>query len=107
MVKIDVHNSIILQTSSLRIRYLAKIPHTELFPVSPNLVPFVQDAVDRLAYLFPEITFRITEAGIDCSSSTNFDRIMLTQEIRYSLARQKIRAEGQQNRTALYSALFQ
>jgi len=86
---------------------LAKIPHTALFPVSPNLVPFVQDAVDRLAYLFPEIIFCVTEAGIDCSSSTDFDRIMLTQEIRYGLARQKICAEGQLHRTALYAALFQ
>jgi len=106
MVILDLHNSIILQTSSLRIRYLAKIPHTALFPVSPNLVPFVQDAVDRLAYLFPEITFCITEAGIDCSSSTDLDRIKLTQEIRYGLVRQKIRAEGQLDRTALYAALF-
>ena len=86
---------------------MAEISHTAFFPVSPNLAPFVQDAVDRLAYLFPEITFCISEAGIDCSSSTDLDRIKLNQEIRYGLVRQKIRAEGQPDRTALYAALFQ
>jgi hypothetical protein len=51
--------------------------------------------------------FSFTDVGIECSSSTDLDQTMLTQEIRYGLARQKIRAEGQQDRTTLYAALFQ
>jgi hypothetical protein len=90
----------------LRILYLAKVPDIAIFPVPSNLTPFAQDTVDRLAYLFPEIMFSITDAGIECSSSTDLDQVSLTQEIRYGLARQKIRAEGQQERTALYAALF-
>ena len=107
MVILDAPNRIIMQTPSLRIRHLPKIPHTALFPVAPNLVPFIQEAVDRLAYLFPEITFCITDAGIECSSNTDLDWIMLNQEIRYGLVRQKIRAEGQSDRKALHAALFQ
>ena len=86
---------------------MAKLPVTVVFPVPPNLKPFVQDTVDRLAYLFPAITFCVNKTGIECSSSTDLDRATLTQEIRYGLARQKIRAEGQLDRTALYAALFQ
>ncbi|WP_299350669.1 hypothetical protein [uncultured Shimia sp.] len=86
---------------------MAKLPETATFTISPTLMPFAQDTVDRLAYLFPGITFRVTQAGIDCSSNTELDRAMLTQEIWYGLARQKIRTEGQQDRKALYAALFQ
>lgn len=78
-----------------------------MFPVSSTLAPFAQDTVDRLAYLFPEISFFLTEDGIECSSETTLDLPMITQEIRYALVRQKIHADGEQNRTALYAALFQ
>lgn len=77
------------------------------FGIPDHLLPFAQDTVDRLAYLFPAITFCVSKTGIECSSSTDLDRAMLTQEIRYGLARQKIRVEGQLDRTALYAALFQ
>lgn len=77
------------------------------FDIPDHLMPFARDTVDRLAYLFPAITFCVTETGIDCSSSADLDRATLHQEIRYGLARQKIRAEGQQDRTTLYAALFQ
>lgn len=70
-------------------------------------MPFAQDTIDRLAYLFPAITFCVNDTGIDCSSSTDLDEVMLSQEIFYNLARQKIRTEGQQDRKALYAALFQ
>jgi hypothetical protein len=86
---------------------LANVPSTAVFHVPSSLRPFAQDTIDRLAYLFPEIMFSFTDVGIECSSSTDLDQTMLTQEIRYGLARQKIRAEGQQDRTTLYAALFQ
>jgi hypothetical protein len=86
---------------------LAKNPDVAVFPISPSLVPFAQDTVDRLAYLFPNITFALTKDGIQISSDCILDVPMISQEIYYGLARQKIRAEGQQVRASLYAALFQ
>ena len=85
---------------------MAKISKTAILPVSLNLTPFAHNTVNRLAYLFPEITFSVTKAGIECSSDTDLDLTMITQEVRYNLVREKVRAEGHNDRAALHAALF-
>lgn len=100
------HNRSAQRTKFDRILYLANISKTAIFPVPSKLTPFTEDTVDRLAYLFPEITFFVTKAGIECSSDIDLDLKMITQEVRYNLAREKVRAEGHQNRAALHAALF-
>lgn len=76
------------------------------FIVPVSLLPYRQETINRIAYLFPEIEFSVCDSGIQCRSDTTMDHVMLNQEIRYCLFRTKIRAEGQADRSALYAAVF-
>ncbi|SHK60557.1 hypothetical protein SAMN05444000_1459 [Shimia gijangensis] len=70
------------------------------------LKPYVKDALARLGYIFPELDLVSSGSGIRVRSSNPFDELALKKEIRYALYRSKIRAEGAQNRAALYSSVF-
>lgn len=76
------------------------------FAVPEDLLPYRQETIDRLAYLFPKIKFTAYKTRIECSSDGILDEAKLNEEIRYGLVRSKVRAEGQANRLALYAAVF-
>lgn len=78
-----------------------------VFNVSEHLLEFCQQALDRLAYLFPQVEFKMINQVIHCSSREPFDMNSLNEALRYELYRAKIRFEGQELRSALYSAVFQ
>jgi hypothetical protein len=82
----------------------AKNPTT--FIVPNGLKNYVQDAIDRLSYLYPDVDFSITGQNITIASLSEIDRKKLNEELRYALYRSKIRAESDADRTALFSAVF-
>jgi len=76
------------------------------FVVQENLQPFVQDAIERLSYLFPSVCFIQSGQSILLEADEVLDITEMNREVAYTLYRSKIRIEGAPNRTALYKTVF-
>lgn len=74
--------------------------------VPDGLQNYVQDAINRLFYLYPNVEFSIKGQALTFISSDEIDQQKLCEEVRYSLYRSKIRSEGEAHRSVLFSAVF-
>ncbi len=71
--------------------------------VSETLQPFVEPALLRLAYLYPTVTFALSERGITFTPGET-DLTLLNKEIRYAIYREKIYAETLSLRQSMIAA---
>jgi len=85
----------------------AGVIHREWVSVDLTVLPFASDAIARLSYLFPKISFSASSGIIEVECTEAFDISEVRKEVRYALYRSKIRAEGTENRNALFAAVFE
>lgn len=76
------------------------------FPVPNKLTPYIDEVVNRMAYIYPDLGFVSSKMEI-CVSGANQDNYKtITRDIRYSLYRAKIREESTELRKMLYFGMF-
>jgi hypothetical protein len=61
-----------------------------VIPVSPIFRPYVDAAVLRFTYLFPDIGIEVGEDSITATHSPKQDRVSVRRELTHSLYREKI-----------------
>lgn len=76
------------------------------FLIPDHLIASSHDAITRLRYLLPEITFDLDDANLMCSGPEEVDWGVVRQEVYYALCRSKIRLDGVPHRNALFAAIF-
>jgi hypothetical protein len=69
------------------------------------LLPYVEPALARLRYLYPDIEFAAAGNDIEVLSAKGEPAAMVEREIRYALYREKIYAETLPLRRALIKAV--
>ena len=74
--------------------------------VQPPLQPFLDEAVSRLQYLFPENEIKAGLGSVSFTASSEAEAKKLSTEIRYTLYRAKFRAEGERERAVMFRAVF-
>ncbi len=84
---------------------MARISDSSLLvPLSDQLWPFAEGALDRLAYLYPKCEFRLEKGGIRVLRAGKDDDIQ--RDIAYVVYRSKIAAEGADLRRLLFQAIL-
>jgi hypothetical protein len=68
--------------------------------------PYAAAAVERLRYLFPSCTFRITPTSVEVVGADAELASMIQKETSFQLYREKIYQEGRPLRETMYQALF-
>lgn len=76
------------------------------FLIPEHLENNCHDAIDRLRYLHPEISFELKGNNLICRAPETVETDAVLQEVYYSLYRSKIRAEGAAHRNALFATVF-
>lgn len=85
---------------------MCEVQNSTKLIVPDGLQNYVRDAINRLSYLYPNVDFSITGQDLTFVSSGEINQQKLYEEVRYSLYRSKIRAEGEAHRSVLFSAVF-
>ena len=73
--------------------------------ISVVLLPYVEPALARMRYLYPDLEFAPTESTIEVSCATGELPPAIKREIQYTLYREKIYAETFVLRRALVEAV--
>ena len=72
-----------------------------LIPVEEAFRPYLDAALTRLRYLYPNVTFTPSATGIDAVGHSDTDSEALVRDVQHALYREKIYAETLPMRRAL------
>ena len=75
--------------------------------IPEHLMSFGPEAMSRLQYLVPEVSFSLNKSKLVCFGPEETDWAAVRQEVYYTLCRAKIRSEGAAQRMALYDSVFE
>jgi hypothetical protein len=74
--------------------------------ISVEQRPFLNSAIARIGYLFPEIRINVREGYLDIALPEHIEFEGLKKQLLYTIYREKIREEGKDSRQALHLAVF-